>query len=66
MSTVQLVKYLSMIMTLVDVGSLAWARLQESRARLKTIMDEGREPTDAEWEAVFADIETNHNIIQGS
>lgn len=66
MNATAILKILDSVLMLLDVGSTAYLKLQESRARLRTIMAENREPTESEWAAVFDDIEANHETIQNS
>lgn len=66
MNAVSVLKLLDGLLTLVEVGSLAYLKMQESRARLKVIMDEDRDPTEDEWADLFSNIDAAHETIQNS
>lgn len=66
MNAVSMLKLLDGFLTLVEVGSLAYLKMQESRAKLKAIMDEDRDPTAQEWQELFSNIDAAHETIQNS
>lgn len=45
------------ILDMLVVGTSAVERVQTMRARISAIQAEGRDPTDAEWEELFAEQE---------
>jgi hypothetical protein len=45
------------ILDLAVVGAMSFDRLQALRAKVATIVAEGREPTDDEWAALIGDID---------
>ncbi len=45
------------LLDLVVAGTMAFERFNEMKTRLEAMKAEGRDPTPAEWEALFADID---------
>lgn len=53
------IKLIDVVLSLFDAGSAAYARVVELRAKLAAMQAEGRDPTQSEWDALFASIEHN-------
>lgn len=66
MNAASIITILDWVLTLLDVGSTAYIKLQESRARVQAIRDEGRNPTPAEWQDLFDIAQAHHDSIQNS
>ncbi len=66
MNALQILKILDWALTLLDVGSTAYVKIQESRARVQAIRDEDRNPTSEEWNEIFDIARSHHESIQGS
>lgn len=66
MNASSIITILDWALTLLDVGSTAYIKLQESRARVQAIRDEGRDPTTEEWNALFNIAQAHHQSIQDS
>lgn len=47
------------LIDLAEAGVLTVSRIKELRSRIGTMQAEGRDPTDAEWADLFADIDAN-------
>jgi hypothetical protein len=50
-------KVLDFAVSLVEAGSAAYAVLVQRRAEVRKLVGEGRDPTPAEWEALFTAID---------
>lgn len=66
MNAASIITILDWALTLLDVGSTAYIKLQESRARVQAIRDEGRDPTTEEWNDLFDIAKAHHQSIQDS
>ncbi len=66
MNATSIITILDWALTLLDVGSTAYLKMQESRARVQAIRDEGRDPTSEEWDALFSTAQGHHDTIQNS
>lgn len=59
-------KILSQVLTAMELGAVGYAAFQQTHAKVKAIIAEGRNPTDAEWDELAAGIQANSDIIQNS
>lgn len=50
------IKLIDLVLSLFDAGSAAYARVVTIRAKLSAMQAEGRDPTQSEWDALFASI----------
>lgn len=50
-------KVLDFAVSLVEAGSAAYAVLMQRRAEVQDMVEEGRDPTAEEWNALFAAID---------
>lgn len=51
------IKLIDLVLSLFDAGSAAYERAIALRVKLAAMQAEGREPTQAEWDALFASID---------
>lgn len=60
-------KVLDFAVSLVEAGSAAYAVLRHRRAEVQKMVDENRDPTAEEWDALFAAIDqrTAHVLQRG-
>lgn len=66
MNTASILQILDWALTLLDVGSTAYLKIQESRARVQAIRDENRSPNPEEWNELFSIARAHHESIQNS
>ncbi len=66
MNALEILKILDWALALLDVGSTAFMKIQESRVRVQAIRDEGRDPTPEEVNELFDIARAHHESIQGS
>lgn len=66
MNALEILKILDWALSLLDVGSTAFMKIQESRVRVQAIRDENRSPTPEEWNELFSIARAHHESIQSS
>ena len=55
---------LNTVITLVDEGTAAYQVATAAHDRIKAIVDQGRDPTPEEWNALDQEISTLHQALQ--
>jgi hypothetical protein len=58
------VNILNTVLTLVDEGTTAYQLINTAHDRVKAIVDQGRDPTAEEWNALDQEISTLHQALQ--
>lgn len=55
---------LNTVLTLVDEGTAAYQLVAKAHDRVKAIVDQGRDPTPEEWNALDQEISSLHQALQ--
>lgn len=58
------VNILNTVLTLIDEGTAAYQVAVAAHDRIKAIVDQGRDPTPEEWNALDAEISSLHQALQ--
>jgi hypothetical protein len=58
------VSILNTVITLVDEGTAAYRVATTAHDRIKSIVDQGRDPTPEEWNALDQEISSLHQALQ--
>jgi len=58
------VNILNTVLTLVDEGTTAYQVIAAAHDRVKAIVDQGRDPTPEEWNALDSEIASLHQALQ--
>ena len=66
MNALTVLKWLDLGLTLLDKGTEFYGRLTTRRNKLKTIMDEGRDPTSEEWDEILGSMQDSVDRIMQS
>lgn len=54
------------LIDLAEAGALTAGRVSELRSRIAVMQAEGRDPTDAEWSALFDNIDANSAALDAA
>lgn len=58
------VNILNTVLTLIDEGTAAYQVAAAAHDRIKAIVDQGRDPTPEEWNALDTEISSLHQALQ--
>lgn len=63
-SAANVLNILNTVLTMVDAGTEAYQLLTTAHNRVKAIVDQGRDPTPDEWNALDKEIASLHQQLQ--
>lgn len=63
-SATNVLNILNTVLTLMDEGATAYQLLSTAHDRVKAIVDQGRDPTPDEWNALDKEIASLHQQLQ--